>query len=138
MRVPAGDSTLTYNIALAPESYNLTEVTVRGSDRDPAYAIIQHAQQWRAYHQREVAAFRARIYLKSLGKLSETPGKIPGSGESGARPQAGHFYLSESLSEISFTQPDVIKERMLSSRVSGDSRGISFNRASAGRGIKFL
>ena len=137
VRVPAGDSTLTYNLTLAPESYSLTEVTVRGTDRDPAYAIIQHAQQWRAYHQREVAAFRARIYIKALGRLSETPGKILGLVKVGPDLKPGIFYLSESLSEIAFTQPDVVKERMLSSRISGDSRGISFNRASAGRGINF-
>jgi hypothetical protein len=137
VRVPAGDSTLVYNITLAPEAYSLTEVTVRGSDRDPAYAIIQQAQQWRAYHQREVAAFRARIYIKSLGRLSETPSKIFGLVKIGPDLKPGIFYLSESLSEISFTQPNVVKERMLSSRVSGDSHGISFNRASAGRNLGF-
>ncbi len=137
VRVPAGDSTLTYNITLAPEAYSLTEVTVRGTDRDPAYAIIQHAQQWRAYHQREVAAFRARIYIKALGRFSETPGKILGLVKVGPDFKPGIFYLSESLSEIAFTQPNVVKERMLSSRISGDSRGISFNRASAGRNISF-
>ena len=137
VRVPAGDSTLTYNVTLAPEAYSLTEVTVRGTDRDPAYAIIQHAQQWRAYHQREVAAFRARIYIKALGRFSETPGKILGLVKVGPDFKPGIFYLSESLSEIAFTQPNVVKERMLSSRISGDSRGISFNRASAGRNISF-
>jgi hypothetical protein len=137
VRVPGADSTLVLNVALAPESFSLAEVTVRGSDRDPAYAIIQHAQQWRAYHQREVAAFRARIYIKSLGRLSETPSKIFGLVKVGPDIKPGIFYLSESLSEIAFTQPDVVKERMLSSRVSGDSHGISFNRASAGRGLSF-
>lgn len=137
VRVPAGDSTLTLNVALAPESFSLAEVTVRGSDRDPAYAIIQHAQQWRGYHQREVAAFRARIYIKSLGRFTETPGKLFGLVKVGPDLKPGIFYLSESLSELSFTQPDVVKERMLSSRVSGDSRGISFNRAGAGRGLSF-
>ncbi|QKG53622.1 DUF5686 and carboxypeptidase regulatory-like domain-containing protein [Hymenobacter sp. BRD67] len=137
VRVPANDSTVTFNITLVPESYSLTEVTVRGSDRDPAYAIIQHAQQWRAYHQREVAAFRARIYIKSLGRLSETPSKIFGLIKVGPDVKPGIFYLSESLSDIAFTQPDVVKEHMLSSRVSGDSHGISFNRASAGRGLSF-
>ncbi|WP_151085850.1 DUF5686 and carboxypeptidase regulatory-like domain-containing protein [Hymenobacter baengnokdamensis] len=137
VRVPTNDSTLTFNITLVPESYSLTEVTVRGSDRDPAYAIIQHAQQWRAYHQREVAAFRARIYIKSLGRLSETPSKIFGLIKVGPDVKPGIFYLSESLSDIAFTQPDVVKEHMLSSRVSGDSHGISFNRASAGRGLSF-
>ena len=137
VRVPAGDSTLTLNVTLTPEAFNLNEVTVRGSDRDPAYAIIQHAQQWRAYHQREVAAFRARIYIKSLGRLLETPGKILGLIKVGPDIKPGIFYLSESLSEISFTQPHTIKERMISSKVSGDSRGFSFNRASSGGGLDF-
>ncbi|MFD1467391.1 DUF5686 and carboxypeptidase regulatory-like domain-containing protein [Hymenobacter caeli] len=137
VRVPGGDSTLVLNVQLAAEAYSLGEVTVRASDRDPAYAIIQQAQQWRPYHRREVAAFRARLYSKSLGRILETPGKIMGLFKLGPDIKPGIFYLSESLSDISFTQPNVVKERMLSSRVSGDSRGISFNRASAGRGLNF-
>ncbi|RZK13542.1 MAG: carboxypeptidase-like regulatory domain-containing protein, partial [Hymenobacter sp.] len=132
VRVPAGDSTVVLNVALAPESYNLTEVTVRGSDRDPAYAIIQQAQQWRTYHQREVATFQARMYIKSLIRLSETPSKVFGLFKVGPDVKPGILYLSESLSDISFTQPNTIKERMISSRISGDSRGISFNRAQGG------
>lgn len=137
VRVPGGDSTATLNVQLAPEAYSLGEVTVRAGGRDPAYAIIQQAQQWRPYHRREVAAFRARVYSKSLGRILETPGKIMGVFKLGPDLKPGIFYFSESLSDISFTQPNVIKERMLSSRVSGDSRGISFNRASAGRGLNF-
>ena len=137
VRVPSGDSALVLNVQLAPEAYSLGEVTVRSSDRDPAYAIIQQAQQWRPYHRREVAAFRARVYSKSLGRILETPGKIMGLFKLGPDIKPGIFYLSESLSDIAFTQPNIIKERMLSSRVSGDSRGISFNRASAGRGLNF-
>ncbi len=132
VRVPAGDSTIVLNVALAPESYNLTEVTVRGSDRDPAYAIIQQAQQWRSYHLREVATFQSRLYIKSLIRLSETPSKVFGLFKVGPDVKPGILYLSESLSDIRFTQPNIIKERMISSRVSGDSRGISFNRAQGG------
>jgi hypothetical protein len=132
VRVPAGDSTVVLNVALAQESYNLAEVAVRGSDRDPAYAIIQQAQQWRSYHQREVATFQARLYIKSLIRLSETPSKVFGLFKMGPDIKPGILYLSESLSDIRFTQPNTIKERMISSRVSGDSRGISFNRAQGG------
>ncbi|GAA4352485.1 hypothetical protein GCM10023185_12220 [Hymenobacter saemangeumensis] len=137
VRVLGGDSTTTLNVSLQPEAYNLGEVLVRSSDRDPAYAIIQQAQQWRAYHKREVAAFRARIYIKSLARLTDTPSKILGLFKAGPDLKPGIFYLSESLSDISFTQPDVVKERMISSRVSGDAKGISFNRASAGRNLIF-
>ena len=137
VRVPGGDSVLTLNAKLLPEAYSLGEVVVKSSDRDPAYAIIQQAQQWRTYHRREVAAFRARIYIKSLGRLTDTPAKILGLVKIGPDIKPGIFYLSESLSDISFTQPNVVKERMISSRISGDSRGISFNRASAGRNLTF-
>jgi hypothetical protein len=137
VRVPGGDSTLTVNVTLQHEAYNLGEVLVKSSDRDPAYAIIQQAQQWRAYHKREVAAYRARIYIKSVGRILDTPAKIMGLFKVGPDIKKGIFYLSESLSDFSFTQPNVIKERMISSRVSGDSRGLSFNRASAGRNLTF-
>jgi len=137
VRVLGGDSVLAVNVALQPEAYNLGEVLVKSSDRDPAYAIIQQAQQWRAYHRREVAAYRARIYIKSLGRINDTPAKIMGLFKLGPDIKKGIFYLSESLSDFSFTQPNVVKERMISSRVSGDSRGLSFNRASAGRNLGF-
>jgi len=78
VRVPGGDSVLTVNVTLQAEAYNLGEVLVKSSDRDPAYAIIQQAQQWRPYHRREVAAYRARIYIKSLGRIDDTPAKIMG------------------------------------------------------------
>ncbi|WP_052732516.1 DUF5686 and carboxypeptidase regulatory-like domain-containing protein [Hymenobacter terrenus] len=137
VRVLGADSVLTVNITLEPEAYNLGEVVVKSTDRDPAYAIIQQAQQWRAYHRREVASYRARIYIKALGRIDDTPAKIMGLFKLGPDIKKGIFYLSESLSDFSFTQPNVIKERMLSSRISGDSRGISFNRASAGRNLGF-
>ena len=137
VRVLGGDTLLTVNVTLQPESYNLGEVVVKSTDRDPAYAIIQQAQQWRAYHRREVASYRARIYIKSLGRINDTPAKIMGLFKLGPDIKKGIFYLSESLSDFSFTQPNVVKERMISSRVSGDSRGLSFNRASAGRNLEF-
>ena len=137
VRVPGGDSTITVNVALQPEAYNLGEVLVKSSDRDPAYAIIQQAQQWRPYHKREVAAYRARIYIKALGRINDTPAKIMGLFKLGPDIKKGIFYLSETLSDFSFTQPNIVKERMISSRVSGDSRGLSFNRASAGRNLNF-
>ena len=137
VRVPGGDSTLTLNVTLQAEAYNLGEVLVKSTDRDPAYAIIQQAQQWRAYHKQEVAAYRGRIYIKALGRINDTPAKIMGLFKLGPDIKKGIFYLSETLSDFSFTQPNIVRERVISSRVSGDSRGLSFNRASAGRNLTF-
>lgn len=137
IRVAGGDTALTLNVTLEPESYKLREVVVRASDRDPAYAIIQQAQQWRRYHRREVAAFKARTYIKALARFVEVPGKILGLVKIGPDIKPGIFYLSESVSELSFRQPNVVQERMISSRVSGDAKGISFNRAGRGAGLNF-
>jgi hypothetical protein len=137
VRVAGGDTALTLNVTLEPESYKLREVVVRASDRDPAYAIVQQAQQWRRYHRREVAAFKARTYIKALGRFVEVPGKILGLVKIGPDFKPGIFYLSESVSELSFRQPNVVQERMISSRVSGDAKGISFNRAGRGAGLNF-
>ena len=137
VQVAGGDTATVLNVTLTPESYQLNEVVVRATDRDPAYAIVQQAIQWRHYHQREVAAFKARVYIKALGRLTDVPGKILGLVKVGPDLKPGIFYLSESVSEMTFQQPNVVKERMISSRVSGDSKGISFNRAGSGRDLNF-
>ncbi|SNC77400.1 CarboxypepD_reg-like domain-containing protein [Hymenobacter gelipurpurascens] len=137
VRVAGGDTATVLNVTLAPESYQLREVVVRSSDKDPAYTIVQQAIQWRNYHQREVAAFKARTYIKTLARFTDVPGKIMGLVKVGPDFKPGIFYLSETVSEMSFRQPNVVQERMISSRVSGDTKGISFNRASAGRGLNF-
>ncbi|QDA59758.1 DUF5686 and carboxypeptidase regulatory-like domain-containing protein [Hymenobacter jejuensis] len=137
IRVAGGDTATVLNVVLESENYRLGEVVVRATDRDPAYAIVQQAINWRRYHQREVAAFKARVYIKTLGRFTDVPGKILGLVKVGPDVKPGIFYLSESLSDMTFRQPNVVQERMLSSRVSGDAKGISFNRASAGRGLNF-
>ncbi|GGF16423.1 DUF5686 and carboxypeptidase regulatory-like domain-containing protein [Hymenobacter cavernae] len=137
VQVAGGDTATVLNVTLTSESYKLNEVVVRATDRDPAYTIVQQAIQWRHYHQREVAAFKARVYIKALGRLTDVPGKILGLMKVGPDLKPGIFYLSESVSEMTFQQPNVVRERMISSRVSGDSKGISFNRAGSGRDLNF-
>ncbi|MCB2409427.1 DUF5686 and carboxypeptidase regulatory-like domain-containing protein [Hymenobacter lucidus] len=128
--VAAGDTATVLNMTLTPENYNLGEVLIRATDRDPAYAIVQHAIDWRKYHRAEVAAFTARMYIKSIIRLTDVPGKILGLVKVGPDLKPGVIYLSESLSDMTYRQPGKIQERMISSRVSGSSKGFSFNRAS--------
>ncbi|GAA3944205.1 hypothetical protein GCM10022406_28310 [Hymenobacter algoricola] len=130
VRVAGGDSATVLNVTLTPENYKLGEVVVRGSDKDPAYAIVQQAINWRRYHRAEVAAFSARMYIKALFRLTDVPGKILGLIKVGPDLKPGIVYLSESVSDLTFRQPGKIQERMISSRVSGSSKGFSFNRAS--------
>ncbi|OON71154.1 DUF5686 and carboxypeptidase regulatory-like domain-containing protein [Hymenobacter sp. CRA2] len=137
VRVMGGDTATVLNVTLTPENYQLREVVVRAKDRDPAFAIVQHAMDWRAYHKREVAAFTARAYIKALARLKDVPNRVLGMFKVGPDLKPGIIYLSESVSEVSFQQPNLVKERMISSRVSGDAKSFSLNRAGAGRGLSF-
>ncbi|UYZ61880.1 DUF5686 and carboxypeptidase regulatory-like domain-containing protein [Hymenobacter weizhouensis] len=130
IRVAGGDTATVLNVTLTPEPYTLGNVTVRASDRDPAYAIVQHAIDWRRYHRAEVAAFTARTYIKAVVRLTDVPNKIFGLVKVDPGVKKGIVYLSESVSDLSFRQPNVVQERMISSRVSGNSRGFSVNRVS--------
>ena len=131
VRVPAGDSVAVLDVVLEPLSVQLKEVLVRSTDRDPAYALVQHAINWRPYHEREVAAYRARSYLKSVFGLRELPGKLLGmrlpAPEPGTDPKVLH--LEETVTELSFRQPGPVQERVLSTRVSGRSQDFGRGRA---------
>ena len=130
VRVAGGDTATVLDVTLTPENYKLGEVVVRGTDKDPAYTIMQQAINWRRYHRAEVAAFSARMYIKAVFRLTDVPGKVMGLFKVGPDVKPGIVYLSESVSDLTFRQPGQIQERMISSRVSGSSKGFSFNRAS--------
>ncbi|WP_347159543.1 DUF5686 and carboxypeptidase regulatory-like domain-containing protein [Pontibacter chitinilyticus] len=126
--VTIGEGAQELNVQLLPEVLNLREVVVRAADEDPAYAIMRKAIRLRKYHQNEAKAWSARVYMKSVGRMNKVPGKVLGMRVVDV--DTGIVYLSESVSELSFKQPDKVHERMISSRVSGQKKGFSFNQAS--------
>ncbi|MDQ3292634.1 MAG: DUF5686 and carboxypeptidase regulatory-like domain-containing protein, partial [Bacteroidota bacterium] len=117
-----------HNVTLQPDVYSLNEVVVRANEKDPAYAIIREAITRRKYYRNEVAAYSCRVYTKGLGRLLKVPNRVMGIKVDEVKP--GIVYLSETVSEVNFRQPNKTHERMLSSKVSGDTKGFSFNRAS--------
>ncbi|RDC66414.1 DUF5686 and carboxypeptidase regulatory-like domain-containing protein [Adhaeribacter pallidiroseus] len=119
---------VTHHVTLQPDVYNLNEVVVRATDKDPAYGIMREAIARRNYHRNEVAAYSCRVYTKGLGRLLKVPNRVMGIKVDEVKP--GIVYLSETVSEVNFRQPNKTHERMLSSKVSGDTKGFSFNRAS--------
>ncbi|MCC3157924.1 DUF5686 and carboxypeptidase regulatory-like domain-containing protein [Hymenobacter sp. 15J16-1T3B] len=124
VRVPAGDSVLALDVALTAENYRLGEVVVRAPGRDPAYELMEQAIAWRRYHQREVAAYQARAYLKTVVGLTEMPSSLLGAKlpppPPGLDPRV--LRLEETVSELRFRQPGPAQERVISTRVSGRSQ----------------
>jgi hypothetical protein len=121
---------LVLNVQLLPDVYNLNEVRVSLSGKNPAYGIMEQVIAKRNYHLKEVQAFTAQVYVKGLQRLVNVPKRVLGIMKVPAGLKPGILYLSESVSEMSFMQPGKYRERMISSKVSGNSRAFSFNQAS--------
>lgn len=123
---------ITLNVTLAEENYLLKEVVIRAGE-DPAYSIIRNAIKKRKYFLNEVEQYSCNVYIKGMQRLLKWPKKVLGKEISiGAFiDSVTHIiYLSESVSKFNFKQPDQIREEMISSKVSGNSKAFSWNQAS--------
>ena len=127
-QVTIGTDDVERNVQLRIEVYQMREVEVKANEKDPAYAIVKAAIARRKYHLNEALAYTCRVYTKGMTRLLEVPNRLLGMKINDLKP--GIVYLSESVSALSFRQPNRLHERMISSKVSGDWWGFSFNRAS--------
>lgn len=116
-----------FDFELEEQALRLQEVVVTAGDEDPAYRVIREAIKKRKFYENEVSAFKTDAYLKGLFRLDDKPDKILGQK---ITIDTGILYLSESVSEFAFELPDRVSERMISSKVSGNEQGFSFNKAS--------
>ncbi|GJM28698.1 MAG: membrane protein [Cyclobacteriaceae bacterium] len=115
------------DVEMIPELVELDAVVVSAQSEDPAYAIIRKAIANRKKHLSETADYRCEVYIKGMQRLDQVPGTVLGIP---IAVDTGIVYLSESVSQFSFEQPNKVKERVISSKVSGDNRAFSFNQAS--------
>lgn len=125
------------NVVLQRMVYQLSDVVVRAGAEDPAYTVIRNAIRKRKQHLSEPEQYTADVYIKGMQKLLTAPEKFLGKDIDDLGKQigldsnrSGILYLSESESRISFIQPGKMKEEMISSRVAGNNRAFSLNRAS--------
>jgi len=123
------------DVILEEEAIILSTVTVRPADEDPAYAIIREAIKKRRFYLELVPAYRCNVYIKGGLRILDAPTKILGQeiGDLGGildtTTRKGILYLSESESQWNVQRPDKRKEIMISSKVSGNDNGFSFNSA---------
>lgn len=124
------------NIVLQSANFLLEEVIV-GNMEDPAYRIIRAAIQQRRKHLEGAPPYTANVYIKGVQRLLKAPSSFLGvdvdeiGREIGLDSnRTGIVYLSESESRITVNPPKDFREEMLSSKISGNNRAFSFNRAS--------
>ena len=108
---------------------SLPDVVVKTGGEDPAYAIIREAIKKRSFYNKEANSFIVDRYGKDIIKLRSIPKKFlkernrsEDADEDGLDSMGrGMIYLSESISKISLSPPDKIKNEILKSRVSGSN-----------------
>lgn len=133
-RIQIAQDEITLDIVLFPETYELGEIVISADAEDPAYAIMRKAIAKRDYYKNLIEAYSCDVYVKGNQKILDAPEKILGQ-EVGDLDGAldstrqGIVYLSESLSKYYYQAPDDYKEVMISSKLSGDDNGYSFNSA---------
>jgi len=120
-------------IIMEPENYSLDQINITANAEDPAYAIIRKAQAKRKFYLAKQQNFICNAYVKGFNEIISAPEKILGQeigdmegilNEDGK----GVMYLSESISKV-YKKGKKIKEIMISSKVSGNDGGYSFNSA---------
>ncbi len=122
------------DVKLPEESIELGTIEIKANAEDPAYPIIRKAIEKREFHYRQVKSYACDVYIKGNVKILSAPEKIFGQdigdldGSLDSNRQ-GIVYLSESVSKLYFKQPNLYKETMISSKVSGNNQGFSFNSA---------
>ncbi|MCW3078179.1 MAG: hypothetical protein JWO32_2788 [Bacteroidetes bacterium] len=124
----------TLNVSLKADVISLSEVIIKAGE-DPSYPIMRKAIKKRKYYSNQVKEYSCQSYIKGLQRLNNIPDKIKKlvkmtSGDKLDSADLGVIYLSESESNYYFKKPNLQKEIMYSSRVSGETKSFSFNRLS--------
>jgi hypothetical protein len=118
---------------LLDEEISLNEVVIN-AEENPADIIMRKAIAYRKDNQHKIQSYKADFYSRGLIRIKDAPEKILGEelGDLGGgldSTRSGVIYLSETVSKLEYLRPNKLKEKILASKVSGDSKGFSFNNA---------
>ncbi|WP_372753646.1 DUF5686 family protein [Labilibaculum sp.] len=118
VNVNMSENTLEINVALAPQTYQLSEVKVLASGEDPAYFVMRKAIAMGDYYTKQVSEYNNTVYLKGSGKVTSVPGLFKKKLEEEGIVK-GKTYVTENISKIHFELPDKVDEEVISIRTSG-------------------
>jgi hypothetical protein len=111
-----GDTWQSLKVVLSEQQYELKELNVKSNGIDPAIYIMRKAIAAAPYYRRQVLRYQAKVYIKGTGSIDYVPKLAKGLVEESTEMQVGKTYVTESVNEISFSQPFTYKEKVLSMR----------------------
>ncbi len=111
------------DVVLVEQAYRLQEVSTKSTNEDPAYTIMRRAIAKSKFHELQVNSYTARIYGKGSFVVESIPALVEKmakkqlkEAEVDANFKVGVPNVFESVSEVSFQQPNTYKQRLIASR----------------------
>ena len=126
------NKTITKDVVLPVQYYEIPEVRITATGEDPAYIIMRKVIGMAPYYLNNVSYYKAEVYLKGnlvinrIPKLLQKSMKIEASKHgtsvsAGGKPateektiKAGDSFLMESFNEIEFTAPEKYFQKVIS------------------------
>ncbi|MFC5408051.1 DUF5686 and carboxypeptidase regulatory-like domain-containing protein [Larkinella bovis] len=128
--VEIGNDWQTIDVTMQEQAFRLQEVQAREGKEDPAYSIMRRAIAKAKYHELQVVSYTARAYTKTSFTVTDLPmqfmyrKQLKEAEKEGFK--IGVPMLYESVSEVTFKQPNTYRHRLLATRNSlGDNVSVS-------------
>ncbi|WP_234734451.1 DUF5686 and carboxypeptidase regulatory-like domain-containing protein [Tellurirhabdus bombi] len=111
----------TLDITLNEQAYRLDELAVGKGKEDPAYSIMRRAIAKSRIHEMQVQSYTAKVYTKASVTITDLPmeflyKKQLKEVEKEANFKKGVPILNESVSEVTFKQPNQYKQKVIATR----------------------
>ena len=111
---------ITFDAVLFEQTVSLNEVRFSAKAEDPAYTIMRKTISMAKFKTLELNAYTSRTYVKGTAQVKEVNGLIKMLAgkkiEKDFGINIGQTYVIESINDIDFKQPSVIKEKVVSAR----------------------
>ncbi len=114
------------NITMKVQPTVLQTFVVDGNNEDPAYTIMRKAIAKAKYHTQQLDGYSGRVYIKGVGKLKDYPWLAKKALEKEGI-KKNSVFVTESVSEIKYTRPNKVEEKVISIRTDGKDNNTSPN-----------
>jgi len=126
LEIIVSEKNLDLEITMELNSLTLDEIMIKPGGEDPAYEIIRNAIRSRKDNAGAIASFSCQSYLKGVVRTNAYPETFMGRKidfEDGDTSKQKIIFLSETIADIHFRQPDETRVNVISTKVSGQSNG---------------
>jgi len=115
----------TFNLTMEEQALNLGEARIGAKDENPAYTIMRKAIAKSRYHFLQVESYTAKAYTKSSFVITDLPMEFLYKKELKEAEKESNFkkgvpILNETVSEVTFRQPNNYRQKVIASRNSQD------------------